>query len=377
VSSACRSPWRSDGAACAAPFRAVLLGQRRRAVAQALPGEALSVAVTVGTALILAIALTRHRIGPGAFVALFSAVGRLSAAMWGLSYHAGQVGARALEAGCVREFLALPAEEVDLGSTAATRPFPNPLRRGIDLVGVTFTYPGRDAPVLQALDLHLAPGEHLALVGRNGAGKSTLVKILLGLYRPQAGTVSADGLDYRAIDPESLRDGVSAAYQDYYNFALTARESVGVGRVAASGDLERVTAAARLGGADGFIRALPRSYDTPLGHVLDGGTGLSGGQWQRIAISRALMRQPQLLILDEPAAALDPRAEAELYGRFGTLLRGRGALLISHRLGSARLADRILVLEGGRIVEDGPHDALLALGGVYARMWEEQSQWYR
>lgn len=248
-------------------------------------------------------------------------------------------------------------------------------RAVLSLIGASKTF----GPVIALANgtVQLRSGEIHALVGENGAGKSTLVKLLLGLYRPDAGRISADGIDYRDIPPESVHDAISAVYQDFFNFALTARESVGVGRVAASGDLGAVRAAACLGGADAFLAALPLGYETPVGHILDGGTGLSGGQWQRIAISRAFMRDPQILILDEPAAALDPKAEAELYGRFTELLAGRGALLISHRLGSARLADRILVLADGRIAEDGTHMELMALGGIYARMWEVQAQWYR
>ena len=211
----------------------------------------------------------------------------------------------------------------------------------------------------------------------NGCGKSTLVKLLLGLYPPDAGRVTADGVDYRDLTPTSIHHGVSAVFQDYVRFAFTAGQSIGVGRVSACEDAEAVAAAARQGGADGFISALPHGYNTPVGHILPGGMGLSGGQWQRIAISRAFMRDPQLLILDEPTASLDPKAEAEVYGHFAELLAGRAVLLISHRLGSARLADRILVLHEGRIAEDGTHAELLGLGGLYARMWEEQAQWYR
>lgn len=374
-------------------LRADMLGQKRRGVVQGLPTTALSLLVTVGTAFLLALALADHRLTTGAFVALFGGVGAIQGAMHQIAFGVRDLQTGATDVGYVREFMALP--EADGATRGRGVPFPKPLRDGLRLEGVSFTYPGRSEPVLDRLDLHLRAGERVALVGPNGAGKSTLVKLLLGLYRPAAGRITADGLDYRDIEPESLHDGVSAVYQDYYNFPFMARESVGVGRSAAMDDLDAVRAAARLGGADTFISALPLGYDTPVGQVLDGGTGLSGGQWQRIAVSRAFMRAPQLLILDEPTAALDPKAEAEVYGRFVELLAGRSggegrgaeapaarppacaALLISHRLGSARLADRILVLHAGRIAEDGPHDELLALGGQYARMWEEQAQWYR
>ena len=240
--------------------------------------------------------------------------------------------------------------------------------------------------------MHLAPGERVALVGENGSGKSTLAKILLGLYPPTDGRVTADGLDYAGIDPDSLAGAVSAAFQDYYRFEFTLGQSIGIAATAATAadkptsdlwppwlrpDPAVVADAARRSGAEELAQRLPAGYDTPVGHVLDGGQGLSGGEWQRVAIARAFTRDPELLILDEPAAALDAVAEAELYRQFAGLLEGRTAMLISHRLGSARMADRILVLQQGRIVEQGRHDELLEARGVYAGMWEEQASWYR
>ena len=245
--------------------------------------------------------------------------------------------------------------------------------------------------MLNGVTFCLAPGERVALVGDNGAGKSTLASILLGLYPPSTGWVAADGLDYRDIDPDSLSDAVSAAFQDHCRFELTLGQSIGIGTLGRSADgpaselwpswmqpdVPVVTDAARRAGVDELADRLPDGLDSPVGHVLDGGLGLSGGEWQRIAIARAFTRNPELLILDEPAAALDPVAEAALYRQFAELLEGRTALLISHRLGSARMADRILVLQQGRIVEEGRHDDLLADGGTYAGMWEEQASWYR
>ena len=246
-------------------------------------------------------------------------------------------------------------------------------------------------PVLRGVSFHVEPGERIALVGENGAGKSTLAKILLGLYAPTSGDVRADGTRYSQIDPASLSSAVSAAFQDHYNFELTLGQSIGVGAMGSGGgtqdtelwpawlppDPEEVAAAARRSGADAIADRLPHGYATPVGHVLDGGQGLSGGEWQRLAVARAFTGDPEILVLDEPAAALDPMAEAELYRQFGSLTEGRTALLISHRLGSARMADRILVLEDGRIAEEGHHDELLAAGGVYAGMWEVQAAWYQ
>lgn len=353
--------------------RAALLGQKRRNALFALPADVLSFAVAAGTAVLLVLALARHAITLGAFVALFGGVQMVENAGAQFAFQFAQGNASVLQVGYLREFLDLPDEP----APSAAMPFPTPLRKGIRCEGLTFTYPGRNEPVLHDLHLQLRPGERVALVGENGSGKSTLAKCLLGLYRPDAGRISVDGVDYRDIASDSLRAAVSAAYQDYVNFQFTLRESIGVGDVAAVDQDDRVLAAAHRGGADEVAASLARGYDNPVGGVLEGSSGLSGGQWQRVAISRAFMRDAQLLILDEPAAALDPQAEAALHARFAETLAGRTALLVSHRQGSARLADRILVLRDGRIAEDGTHDALLAVGGEYARMWEAQAQWYR
>ena len=336
-----------------------------------------------------------------------------------LAYNSRELQTRSAEVGYVREFLDLPEESgsptealgasgrpgtVTEAPAAAGRPrnapFPRPLRKGITVEDVHFSYPpagsdevnsGSPPEVLQGVGFHLAPGERVALVGENGSGKSTLAKILLGLYPPGAGRVTADGLDYAGIDPGSLTASVSAAFQDYYRFELTLGQSIGLAAPAAREDRPdhdlwprwldpdpaAVAEASRRSGTEELAARLPDGYDTPVGHVLDGGQGLSGGEWQRVAIARAFTRNPELLILDEPAAALDAVAEAELYRQFAELLGGRTALLISHRLGSARMADRILVLQRGRIVEQGRHDELLRAEGVYAAMWEEQASWYR
>jgi len=335
----------------------------------------ISLALAVAVAFFLALGLAGRHISPGAFVALFGGLGVLQSLLPPLTQSVVEMHSGTTDVGYVRRLLDLPEDAP--APAAALRPFPTPLREGLRCEGLSFTYPGRDAPVLAGLDLHLRPGEVLALVGENGCAKSTLAKCLLGLYRPAAGRITTDGLDYRDLDPDSLRGAVTAAYQDYAKLQFTAAESVAAGDPSRIADRAAVMEAARRGGADEFVSTLPLGYDTPIGHVLDGASDLSGGQWQRIAISRAFMRNAQVIVLDEPAAALDPKAEAELYARFGALLAGRTALLITHRLGSARLADRIAVLRGGRIVEEGRHDDLVRAGGEYARMWDEQSQWYR
>ncbi|MCY3736220.1 MAG: ATP-binding cassette domain-containing protein, partial [Gemmatimonadaceae bacterium] len=385
-------------------LRRRILDQRQRLVVGGLPLTGLRVAVGVGVAGALAYLLGDRILTPGRFVALFQGVDDMLGAGSSLGYSSWDLQVQSGEVGYVREFLDLPEQGRAAAAMAGVArtgpsPFPRPLRQGILVDGVHFTYPAAGAdgadsgsapPVLQGVGFHLAPGERVALVGENGSGKSTLARILLGLYPPTAGRVLADGLDYGEIDPESLAGAVSAAFQDYYRFELTLGQSIGIAALAAEPgeaadlwpswlhpDPAVVADAARRSGAEELAQRLPGGYDTPVGHVLDGGQGLSGGEWQRLAIARAFTRDPELLILDEPAAALDPVAEAELYRQFAELLVGRTALLISHRLGSARMADRILVLQGGRIVEEGRHDELVAARGVYAAMWEEQASWYR
>lgn len=381
-------------------LRERLLDQRQRQVIVSIPVTVLQVAVGVGVAGILAFLLGDRILTPGRFVALFQGVGDMLRAGGSIGFSARELQSRSAEVGYVREFFDqqygnVPGRQATDGTSNAA-PFPRPLREGLVVDNVHFTYPasasGEEAPfVLNGVTLCLARGERVALVGDNGAGKSTLAKILLGLYAPTSGRVTADGIDYRDIDPESQAGAVSAAFQDFSRFEFTLGQSIGIGTLDGSGegqaselwpswlqpDMAVVSEAARRSGVDEIAERLPGGYDTPVGHVFDGGQGLSGGEWQRVAIARAFTREPELLILDEPAAALDAVAEAALYRQFAELLEGRTALLISHRLGSARMADRILVLRQGRIVEEGCHDDLVACGGVYAGMWEEQASWYR
>ncbi len=274
-----------------------------------------------------------------------------------------------------------PAAPALAATIAAPRPaaptllVPGEHRGGrLDLIDVTFAYPGSERPVLQGVTLTIEAGERLALVGENGAGKSTLVKLMMGLYRPTSGRILLDGQDVAALPPEQVRERFAAVFQDFVRYWFPIRTNIAFGRLGRATE-EEIRHAAELAGAAPFIEALPDGYDTLLGRPL-GGLDLSGGQWQKLALARALVRNADVVVLDEPTAALDPKAEAEVYRQFSEITRDRTTILISHRLGSARLADRIAVLKGGRLVEVGTHDELVASDGEYARLFQLQAQWY-
>jgi ABC-type multidrug transport system fused ATPase/permease subunit len=249
---------------------------------------------------------------------------------------------------------------------------------GVRFEGVSFTYPGNPAPALADVSLHVRPGESLALVGENGAGKSTLIKLLCGLYQPTAGRVLVHGLDVRDWDPAALRRVIGVIFQDFNRYQFTVGENIGAGDVAAFGDEARWSASARKGMALPFIERLERGFATQLGSWFKGGKELSTGQWQKVALSRAFMRGgADILVLDEPTASMDAGAEAELFSYFREHTAGRIAILISHRFSTVRQADRIAVLEHGRIGEYGTHAELLARGGRYAELFRLQAEGYR
>lgn len=248
---------------------------------------------------------------------------------------------------------------------------------GLRLEDVSFTYPGAESPAVEHIDLHVAPGTKLALVGSNGAGKTTLIKLIAGLYRPTSGRVLFDGLPLDQWEPNTLRQKIGVIFQDFVRYQLTVGENVGAGDVEAFTDEERWSVAAHKGMADDFIERLPSGFDTQLGKWFAGGQELSGGQWQKLALARSFMREgAELLILDEPTAAMDAEAEAEIFERFRQLTEDRMAILISHRFSTVRMADRIVVLERGRVVEDGSHESLLTEDGRYARLFSLQAAGY-
>ena len=264
-------------------------------------------------------------------------------------------------------------------SQAGTQRFPQPLQEGLEVRNLRFRYPGATDDVLQDINFHVRPGEIVSIVGVNGAGKSTLIKLLLGLYQPEDGTIRYDSVNVKSIEPEQIALNCASVFQDFARFRRPVREELVPGPSNYPIDDETLWDVINAVGLQERFQTLPRGLDTFLDPSLgeEGeGAELSGGEWQKVALARALVRNPQVLVLDEPTAALDPQAEVELYQQFVELASGRMTFLISHRIGSARLADRILVLDAGRIVEDGTHDALLANNGRYAQFFRAQARWY-
>jgi len=262
-------------------------------------------------------------------------------------------------------------------SQPGARAVPRPIRTGFQFENVGFRYPGSQRWAVRHLSFTFEPHERIALVGENGAGKTTLVKLLARLYDPDEGRILLDGVDLRDYDLDSLRKNIGIIFQDFVRYDFILRENIGVSQVEALDDDARIREAARRSLADSVAQRVPQGFDQMLGRRFDNGVELSGGEWQKVALARAYMRDAQVLILDEPTAALDARAEYEVFLRFAELTKGRMAVLISHRFSTVRMADRILVLKGGELVDDGTHEELLARGGLYAELFSLQAAGYR
>jgi ATP-binding cassette subfamily B protein len=287
------------------------------------------------------------------------------------------LGAIADQALYLTDLLAFFEMQPAIRSKPNARPAPRPIRWGIEFRNVSFRYPGTERFVLRNLNLRLNVGERLALIGENGQGKTTVVKLITRLYDPTEGQILLDGVDLREYSLEDLYQQISVIFQDFMRYDLTARENIAVGRIAEVGNIELLMNASRKSQAETVIGRLPLAYEQMLGRRFEGGVDLSGGEWQRIALARAYLRDAQLLILDEPTAALDARSEFEVYRRFTELTAGKTALFISHRFSTVSMADRIAVLQGVAVAEQGTHHGLLELGGLYAEMFEMQAASYR
>ena len=263
-----------------------------------------------------------------------------------------------------------------LSNEDSTLKIPRPIQQGFVFENVGFKYPESEKWALRHLNFTLHPGEKLALVGENGAGKTTLVKLLARLYEPTEGRILLDGRDLSEYHPEDLRQQIGVIFQDYMRFMFSAAENIAVGNIESRADQDRIENSAEKSLANDVIEQLPNKYNQMLGKRFSDGVELSGGQWQKVALARAYMRDAQLIILDEPTSALDARAEHEVFIRFAELMKGKSAVLISHRFSTVRMADNILFLEYGQILEKGSHEELLEKGGRYAELFHLQAKGY-
>jgi ATP-binding cassette, subfamily B, bacterial len=309
----------------------------------------------------------------GLLAAYVQAIGVVQRSVQGLLTGFGQLYQNNLFIHNLFDFIDIAPSQIRSGKQR----FPRPLRKGIEFRHVSFRYPGTSRIVLNDLNLILRAGECVALVGQNGSGKTTIVKLLSRLYEPTSGYILIDDMPIECFDLEDLRRNVGVIFQDFVQYEMSVRENIGFGDVDAFYDIGRIQTAAEESGADSIVEKLPEFYDTTLGRMFEKGHELSGGQWQKVALARAFMSKAPVMILDEPTAAIDAKAEAEMFGRLRQIAKGATTLLIAHRFSTVRMADRIVVLERGRVIEEGNHETLMRLGGTYAYLFNLQASGYR
>jgi ATP-binding cassette subfamily B protein len=335
--------------------------------------------LVTGTSLALAYAFVAWRgvqgeIDAGGIVLVIGAFGAVSSTLGSISSTFVAVDQHTTFLDDYFSFLAI---EPLIPTPTDPQAVPHRLEQGIEFRDVTFQYPGGHAPAVDGFDLHIRDGELLALVGENGAGKSTFVKLLLRFYDPDRGSVRIGGVDLRDIPPTVLRQRIGVLFQDFATYELTVRDNVRMGRADAEHDDARVERALRDARADALVKKLPAGLDSRTGRLFEGGHDLSGGEWQRLAVARIMYRDADVWILDEPTSALDPEAEAAVFAELKANLKGRIGIVISHRFSTVRIADRIAVIDDGRVQELGTHEELLAAKGRYARLFELQAAGYR
>ncbi|MET9969860.1 ATP-binding cassette domain-containing protein, partial [Streptomyces sp. NPDC006356] len=308
----------------------------------------------------------------GQLAGYLQAIGSIQVSAHGLLLGIAGLYKDTLFLGNLFAFFALPERQIKGG----TRTFPEKLCTGIEFRNVSFTYPGTTNRVLDDLTFRIPAGQCVALVGQNGAGKTTIVKLLTRLYEPTGGQILIDDVPIEEYDLDELQRNMGVIFQDFIRYEMTVRDNIGFGRIDARHDDERVADAAASGGAGPVIETLPGKYDTMLGRHFEDGHQLSGGQWQKIALSRAFMRKAPIVILDEPTAAIDAEAEAGIFGRLRTIAHEATSLVIAHRFSTVRIADKIIVIEGGKLIEQGRHDELVKADGVYAYLFNLQASGY-
>jgi ATP-binding cassette subfamily B protein len=317
------------------------------------------------------VAVLNGSLNEGRFAAMFIALGGISAGIRDVFDNFSRLSGNLLRIGDFFDYMLLGPEEAP--AICAKQP---PDRASFALEHVSFRYPQSERDALHDICCTFHEGERIALIGENGSGKTTLVKLLAGLYQPTEGVIRYGGIDMETLDMGSLRSQMTVVFQDFNRYAFTVRDNIALGNVRELQHSSLIREAAVRSGADEIIADLPQGYDTLLTKQFSGGTELSGGQWQKLAIARSYIRDAAIAMLDEPTSALDPQAESDVLRQFLETSQGKTAFIVSHRLGLARFCDRIILMRDGRIIEQGSHNELVARNGEYAQLWAMQSQWY-